>query len=181
MWSFWKEGNRLLLRHALHQSRVLWHVPWPGDSWSDLGNLLKNSNQCHFFYFVSVQTASISMISDLSSLSQKVMQRGSQPPNCVPASLVIIDPNCYQWLLVKVNKSQPCLIVKLNKVFGWEPEPFYNLTEVTLIIVVSGAHDTIGISDMSFPGEATSPNARPVEAEDWGDLGETLQWKRQGR
>ena len=134
MWSFGKEVDRLLVRHALHQGRVLWHVPWPGDSRSDLGNFLENSH----FYFVSVQTASISMISDLSSLSQKVMQRGSQPPNCVPASLVIIDPiqtvinDCW-W---KFKKSQPCLIVKLNKVFGWEPEPFYNLTEVTMIIVV---------------------------------------------
>jgi len=26
--------------------------------------------------------------------------------------------------------GQPCLVVKLNKVFGWEPEPFYNITEV---------------------------------------------------
>merc|ERR1712032_1525971 len=26
--------------------------------------------------------------------------------------------------------GQPCLVVKLNKVFGWEPEPYYNITEV---------------------------------------------------
>ena len=64
---------------------------------------------------------------------------------------------------MKVNKSQPCLIVKLNKVFGWEPEPFYNLTEVTLIIVVIilifVSIKDLGVSNMSFPGEATSPNA----------------------
>ena len=44
-------------------------------------------------------------------------------------------------------KSQPCLIVKLNKVFGWEPEPFYNLTEVIVVVIiltfVSGAIGTI--------------------------------------
>ena len=26
--------------------------------------------------------------------------------------------------------GRPCIMVKLNKVFGWEPEPFYNITEV---------------------------------------------------
>ena len=26
--------------------------------------------------------------------------------------------------------GQPCLMLKLNKVFGWEPEPYYNMTEV---------------------------------------------------
>ena len=55
------------------------------------------------------------------------------------------------------------MIVKLNKVFGWEPEPFYNLTEVTLIIVVIilifVSIKDLGVSNMSFPGEATSPNA----------------------
>ena len=54
---------------------------------------------------------------------------------------------------MKVNKSQPCLIVKLNKVFGWEPEPFYNLTEVPLIIVVIilifVSIKDLGVSNMS--------------------------------
>ena len=26
--------------------------------------------------------------------------------------------------------GQPCLMLKLNKVFGWEPQPYYNMTEV---------------------------------------------------
>ena len=28
--------------------------------------------------------------------------------------------------------GQPCLMLKLNKVFGWEPQPYYNITEVSL-------------------------------------------------
>ena len=27
--------------------------------------------------------------------------------------------------------GQPCLMLKLNKVYGWEPEPYYNITEVS--------------------------------------------------
>ena len=30
--------------------------------------------------------------------------------------------------------GQPCLMLKLNKVYGWEPEPYYNITEVSLDI-----------------------------------------------
>jgi len=26
--------------------------------------------------------------------------------------------------------GQPCIAIKINKVFGWEPEPYYNITEV---------------------------------------------------
>ena len=28
--------------------------------------------------------------------------------------------------------GQPCLMIKLNKVYGWEPEPYYNITEVSV-------------------------------------------------
>ena len=27
--------------------------------------------------------------------------------------------------------GQPCLMLKLNKVYGWEPQPYYNITEVS--------------------------------------------------
>merc|ERR1711915_184207 len=26
--------------------------------------------------------------------------------------------------------GRPCVLLKMNKVFGWEPEPYYNLTEI---------------------------------------------------
>jgi len=27
-------------------------------------------------------------------------------------------------------RGWPCVALKVNRVFGWEPEPFYNLTEI---------------------------------------------------
>ena len=46
----------------------------------------------------------------------------------------------YEYPCTKAEKfgmyiGQPCVSVKLNKVYGWEPEPYYNITEVIKIMV----------------------------------------------
>ena len=46
----------------------------------------------------------------------------------------------YEYPCTKAGKfgmyiGQPCVSVKLNKVYGWEPEPYYNITEVIIITV----------------------------------------------
>ena len=46
----------------------------------------------------------------------------------------------YEYPCTKAEKfgmyiGQPCVSVKLNKVYGWEPEPYYNITEVIIIMV----------------------------------------------
>ncbi len=34
---------------------------------------------------------------------------------------------CYSY---GMYGGKPCLILKLNNVYGWEPEPYYNLSQV---------------------------------------------------
>ena len=43
--------------------------------------------------------------------------------------------------------GQPCLMLKLNKVYGWEPEPFYNISEVSLALT---QQQMFSLTDCSF-------------------------------
>ena len=42
------------------------------------------------------------------------------------------DVECTKPEKFGMYHGRPCVMVKLNKVYGWEPEPYYNITEVTL-------------------------------------------------
>ena len=40
------------------------------------------------------------------------------------------DVECTKPEKFGMYHGRPCVMVKLNKVYGWEPEPYYNITEV---------------------------------------------------
>lgn len=40
------------------------------------------------------------------------------------------DVECTKPEKFGMYHGKPCLMIKLNKVYGWEPEPYYNITEI---------------------------------------------------
>ena len=40
------------------------------------------------------------------------------------------DVECTKPEKFGMYRGMPCIMVKLNRVYGWEPEPYYNTTEV---------------------------------------------------
>ena len=40
------------------------------------------------------------------------------------------DVECTKPEKFGMYHGKPCMMIKLNKVYGWEPEPYYNITEV---------------------------------------------------
>ena len=52
------------------------------------------------------------------------------------------DVECTKPEKFGMYHGRPCVMVKLNKVYGWEPEPYYNITEVTLSLFRNTNIDT---------------------------------------
>ena len=79
---------------------------------------------------------------------------------------------------------QPCLIVKLNRVFGWQPEPYYNVTEVPAsILYVLYIPATLHQNHIIFHiwGGQPSWYARLSETENHLNMGKTLQRREEWR
>lgn len=58
--------------------------------------------------------------------------------------------------------GQPCLIIKINRVFGWEPEPYYNLTQHA----PAAEGEDPGYLDQELPGEGGYSRTEVSPAED---------------
>jgi len=47
---------------------------------------------------------------------------------------ILMNKNYFRY---GMYHGRPCVILKMNNIYGWEPRPYYNLTQVIIMFYLS--------------------------------------------
>ena len=45
---------------------------------------------------------------------------------------ILMNKNYFRY---GMYHGRPCVILKMNNIYGWEPRPYYNLTQVIIMFI----------------------------------------------